>query len=171
MGYSSRITCAFVDGGVIKKNPSTIGGTYAFCFVDAPDNRIFEKSGVVPCPAGRSITNNVMELVAICLALEHLPVDWEGAIWSDSEVALNRVFPRPSKAAWMPQNLYDRLVAARARLGSVFGKHLPGIKVKKQLDAGIGSYHQYWCDRAARAAGLAYYEQNYGKTLLGLDRR
>jgi hypothetical protein len=41
----SDIHTVYADGGVVNINPSPIGGTWAFCHVDANGGRIREESG------------------------------------------------------------------------------------------------------------------------------
>jgi len=100
MNPNNQIVALYADGGVIKSNPSSTGGTYAWCAVDAESNRVIEKGGVAPAPPGFQITNNHMEQVAICLALEAMPDGWSGTVYSDSNVALGRVFK-----GWRTKNL------------------------------------------------------------------
>ncbi len=87
------ITKLFADGGVIIKNPSPFGGTWAYCGVDENDERIIEASGFISLvaeinsmiwivdrrsgqdrdfigdqparPSNRPITNNHTEQIAV----------------------------------------------------------------------------------------------------------
>ena len=84
----------FTDGGCAGPNPSKIAGTWAFVRVDKSTDKILEKrSGIitpkrVQLPA---ITNNLSELYAAWKALKSLPVDWDGKIYTDSQVTLWRI--------------------------------------------------------------------------------
>lgn len=150
---ANKIVAVFCDGGVIQKNPSSIGGTWAWCGVDADGNRIVERGGVCPAPDGRLITNNHTEQIAIVKALEFLPDGWSGVCHSDSMVALGRVF-----LGWatknLPANIIYRTTAARLRMGQMKFVLLQGHPTKADLKRGIGakrnlpvSIHNVWCDQ------------------------
>lgn len=151
-----NIIALYADGGVIKKNPSDIGGTWAWCAVDAEGNRIIERSGV--CPAnGRPITNNHMEQIALTLALEAMPEGWSGIVYSDSMIALGRVF-KGWRVKNLPRNIFERSAAAVERLGKVETVLLQGHPTKADLACGVGkkrklpvSIHNVWCDKACGA--------------------
>lgn len=161
----SKVVAIFADGGVISKNPSQIGGTWAWCGIDADGNRIVERAGAVAAPASRPITNNHTEQIAITLALEAVPEGWNGIVHSDSMIALGRVF-KGWREANLPQNISHRSTNAVRRLGSIKTVLLQGHPTKKDLEAGIGakrnlpvSIHNVWCDKACRAAGLEFLAQ------------
>ena len=63
----------------------------AWCGVNEQGNRVIERGGVVPAN-GHPITNNHTEQIAITLALEAMPDGWSGTAYSDSMIALGRVF-------------------------------------------------------------------------------
>lgn len=149
----SNIIAIYCDGGVILRNPSTIGGTWAWCAVDAEGNRIIERGGVVRAPAGREITNNHMEQIAICLALEAMPEGWSGIVHSDSQIALGRIF-KGWRTKNLPAGIGLRSAKALARLGKLTSILLQGHPTKADLERGIGakrnlpvSIHQVWCDK------------------------
>jgi ribonuclease HI len=87
----------YCDGGVIGSNPSAMGGTWAFVLVFSEIINLvtkievpysIESSGVIT-PADvdlPSVSNNVSEIVAALNALEILPADWAGTLYSDSLV-------------------------------------------------------------------------------------
>lgn len=142
----------YCDGGVVGKNPSPIGGTWAWCGVDESGARIIERGGFVPSPNGRPITNNHTEQIAIVLALEAMPEGWVGMVCSDSMVALGRVF-QGWKCKNLPANIERRARAAVTRLGPIKTMLLQGHPTKADLAAGIGkkrglpvSIHNAWCD-------------------------
>lgn len=83
----------FVDGGVIGRNPSEIGGTWAARLIYA-DQIVDEQSGVItPQQAGLpAITNNLTEMAALVKGLRMLPSNWRGVICSDSQITLGRAF-------------------------------------------------------------------------------
>jgi ribonuclease HI len=144
----------YADGGVIESNPSTFGGTWAFCQVDASGQRILERSGVIPfASVGWPITNNFSELTALIEALESLPDGWSGLVHSDSQVSLGRLF-KGWALRGIPVELFQRATNAIARLGSLQPVRLDGHPTVEQLRAGVGkrggpvSIHQVWCDTA-----------------------
>src|SRR5581483_9597584 len=109
------IVALYCDGGVVGHNPSSIGGTWAWCAVDEEGNRVIERGGVVVAPPNRPITNNHTEQIAITLALEAMPDGWEGTVYSDSQIGLGRVF-KGWRTANLPRNISERSRAAVARL-------------------------------------------------------
>ena len=154
----SEIVALYADGGLIVKNPSPYGGTWAYCGVDAEGNRVLARSGWIEAPAGRVITNNHTEQIALTLALEAMPDGWNGKVYSDSNIALGRVF-RNYTTRNLPQNISDRSRAAVRRLGHITAILLQGHPTKKDLECGIGakrklpvSIHNVWCDKACTAA-------------------
>ncbi len=56
----------FCDGGVIQKNPSPLGGTYAYCLVEQ-DKRVWERAGVIGTDESGTpaVTNNLTEMLAV----------------------------------------------------------------------------------------------------------
>jgi ribonuclease HI len=159
---SAEIVAVYCDGGVIKKNPSPIGGTWAWCGVNSEGVRVVERGGVVPVNGIRLITNNHTEQMAICKALEEMPDGWSGIIYSDSQVALGRVLWGWSTKN-LPQNVIDRTRAAVARLGPLKGVLLQGHPTKADLERGIGakrslpvSVHNVWCDEECGRQSRAY---------------
>lgn len=154
----------YTDGGVIGQNPSTLGGTWAYCLVDATGQRITCDSGIItPAEAQLpAVTNNLTELLAIVKGREALPYAWTGTIHSDSWVSLQRVF-LAAKLKNVPPWLVTRLQKLQ-RDGWFTGCHwmlLDGHPTKAQLAAGVGkrgapvSIHNVWCDQACTKAGRA----------------
>jgi ribonuclease HI len=155
----------YVDGGVIARNPSPIGGTWAVRLIE--NGQVCqERSGIIiPQDAGLpEITNNLTEMLALLRGLECLPDSWIGVIFSDSQVTLGRVFD-----GWKWQNIplwmHHQFQAQRRRLvywdriGHVL---LDGHPTKAQLAAGIGkrghlvSEHNIWCDWACGQQAKQY---------------
>jgi ribonuclease HI len=152
----------YVDGGVIGKNPSEIGGTWAArLVVDGQVTR--ESSGVItPTEAELlAITNNLTEMLALVEGLEMLPFGWQGTIYSDSMVTLGRAF-----LGWkwhnVPLWLQREYWQARERLmhwDELTFVLLDGHPTKAQLAAGVGkrghpvSEHNVWCDHACQQVG------------------
>ena len=83
----------YADGGVISRNPSKLGGTWCYVWVDAKGNQLQYSRGIVtPEEAGLdSITNNYTELLAVVKALQSVNKDWRGVLYTDSKVTLTRV--------------------------------------------------------------------------------
>lgn len=155
----------YTDGGVIGVNPSTIGGTWAWCLVDATGQRVCEYSGVItPVDAQMpAITNNLTELYAIVRGREALPYAWSGTVYSDSWVSLQRVF-LAAKLKNVPPWLIERLQKLQRDgwFSDCSWQLLDGHPTKAQLAAGVGkrgapvSIHNVFCDaecqRRAREA-------------------
>jgi ribonuclease HI len=159
----------YVDGGVIRKNPSTIGGTWA-ARVLADGVVIVDQSGVITPDEAQlpEITNNLTEMVAMVRGLQLLPADWIGRVCSDSQVTLGRVF-----LGWrwrgIPLWLHHEYQAARERLAGwdkISHILLDGHPTKAQLAAGYGkrghrvSCHNVWCDQACQAAAEQFLREN-----------
>ena len=90
-----KIVDLYADGGVIKKNPSTIGGTYAFVLVWKGQELESESGVLTPKAMGKpAVTNNQMELYAVMCGVawardEGLKIEH---IYSDSQVTLGRLY-------------------------------------------------------------------------------
>ena len=160
---------AFANGGGISRNPSPIGGTYAWTHVDAAGNRIHTGSGLVlpdltaddlaitdayNCPYDE-VTNNLTEFIALTSALLALPEHWSGPVHSDSQVTLGRLF-WGWKIPRIPVDWIVRASDALARLDTLTPVLLDGHPTRTQLAAGRGkrghpvSEHQVWCDVECR---------------------
>lgn len=150
------IKAIYTDGGCIGPNPSAIGGTWAYCFVNVAGERIHTASGLVsPFDFdGNPITNNLAEFAAMAYALQAAPAGWHGTVYSDNRVVLGRFFE-----GWKISNLPRWLVdAGRAALANIEAPKctfilLDGHPTRAQLAAGIGkrgspvSEHNVWCDK------------------------
>ena len=168
----------YADGGVIAVNPSPLGGTWAWCLVDAAGERVQTASGVLTAAEnGGPVTNNVTELLALVAGLEALPAGWMGTVYSDSWVSLQRVFCA-AKLNNVPQWLMHRLYAVQrsgmlARMTYVL---LDGHPTRAQLAAGVGkrgapvSEHNVFCDAECGRQARSYLEALHelpGATLPG----
>jgi ribonuclease HI len=152
----------YADGGLVGKNPSSIGGVWAWCAVNSADVRVRMESGFVPPPKGGVITNNHTEQVALILALEAMPEGWSGQVCSDSKIALGRLF-WGYKQRNVPLNVMRRGAAAVKRLGQIEAILLQGHPTEKDLAVGIGSKrglpvseHNVWCDKACTKQAKAH---------------
>lgn len=155
----------FTDAGVALKNPSTIGGMWAY--------RLLQDGLVVAQASGfieakhfpGAVTNNQTEMLALVRGLEALPPDWVGTIYSDSQITLGRAF-----LGWkwdnIPTWLYNRFGQQRARLENWWPTIqyvlLDGHPTRAQLKAGIGKrghpvdVNNKWCDEACTQAAQDY---------------
>ena len=127
----------FCDGGVIAKNPSTYGGTWAWTLLDAHRKRVAYDSGVIiPNDWGRkSISNNFAELYAAIVALEAMPNGWRGILHTDSLVTVYRL-ERGVEPHKVHRNLTKRLDAlTKNRKWKV--SHIGGHPNKKALADGV----------------------------------
>ena len=88
------ITKLYADGGVIEKNPSTIGGTWACILVNEAEVQVSFGTGVITPNRARvkAVTNNLTELLALIEGLERVPIDFSGTVLSDSNVSLDVCF-------------------------------------------------------------------------------
>lgn len=162
---TSSAVALYADGGVIGSNPSSIGGTWAWCLVDAAGQRICEYSGVIrACDAGvPAVTNNLTELLALVNGLDALPSGWQGTVYSDSWVSLQRVF-LAAKLNNVPPWLIDRLQALQKsrKLAEMSYVLLDGHPTKAQLAAGVGkrghpvSIHNVFCDAECQRRARQY---------------
>jgi ribonuclease HI len=143
----------FCDGGVISRNPSEHGGTYAFFFLDEQENEIACGSGFVLPESKASesvpeadfwfcehshITNNVTELAAVVFALQQLPDGFEGTLYSDSYVTLCRMRNKNPRWVGVPDALKAATLVERERHPNITYVLLDGHPTKDQLAAKIG---------------------------------
>lgn len=162
---NTDIIAVYADGGVIGRNPSPYGGTWAFCHVNPDGARIAEASGTItPVPAGVAlVTNNLTELYAVVGGLLALPADWSGVVASDSQITLGRLFWGWALAG-IPEWLQNDMDKARRRLGwaNCAPVLLDGHPTRAQLATGIGkrgnrvSEHNVWCDKACGEQARAF---------------
>lgn len=156
----------YADGGVILKNPSAIGGTWAWRRVWGVGTTMEDKnppseSGVITPSLAHmpAITNNLTEMLALLYGIEWLsPAARDVHVLSDSQNALGRLF-WGWKWSNIPEWMHEIYRAQRARL--IYWETfkitlLDGHPTKAQLAAGIGkrgnpvSIHNVWCDQACR---------------------
>lgn len=159
------VVAVYADGGVIGRNPSLIGGTWAWAHVDAAGERIATGSGVVePETAGvPAITNNYTEMIAILNGLAELPEGWAGIVCSDSKITLGRLFWE-WKWTGIPARIIRRaaIVLQRLDLANSTVLLVDGHPTAAQLAAGVGkrggpvSEHNVWCDAECGRRGRAF---------------
>lgn len=160
-GLSWDGVSAYCDGGVIGRNPSALGGTWAWCWVNPAGEMTRSASGVITIEQARlhglaAVTNNLTELLAAVEALDQLPDGWRGTLYTDSLVTLRRVDPGNQSPTWnaVPEWLQIRVQGLHARLGKFTVRLLGGHPTKKDLRLGFRpdgkpvSRHNVWCDEA-----------------------
>lgn len=155
----------YCDGGVCGKNPSKIGGTWAWCWVNEDDCLIGHDSGFVTpgMMKTKSVTNNQTELLAAVTALASVGLfkGWSGTLYTDSLVTLYRVTDGVSFNA-VPGWLEER--ARLIREGRKYRvKLVAGHPTRKELLSGVRlrnglpvSHWNAFCDKLCREAAEAY---------------
>jgi ribonuclease HI len=128
----------YADGGVIRKNPSPFGGTWACCWV-LGDVLVKEESGLVlPGVIGLpSVSNNVTELVAVLEGLKYVPAGWDGAVYTDSGVTRTRLLYEDAGMVGVPETTAEAVKEMRRRLGKFTVVLLGGHPTRKELAAGV----------------------------------
>jgi ribonuclease HI len=160
----------YCDGGVVLHNPSSLGGTWAWCATDQTGWRIIEDGGYLLADPGQTISNNQMEWCAAMLALEAMTDGWTGALVTDSQNVLTRLaylrghLGLPDSQVIVPRNLpwqwYRRMVTSLRRLGDLELRHVKGHPTSTDLKRGYTidasgrrkawvSDQQVWCDAEA----------------------
>lgn len=138
-GLAHNISHIYVDGGMVGSNPTTVGAAWAIVLVDRNDTVVLEFSGAILATPERPITNNVIEQIALTLALECMPDKWSGTICSDSQNAIGRQF-----YGWqlngLPRNVIERGHNALKRLGQIKPEPIKGHPSKRELSRGKNSY-------------------------------
>lgn len=158
----------YCDGGVIGRNPSAHGGTWAWCEIAerSKDWVLFDHDSGVVCPSDPSslspgttvswwppkpITNNVTELWAAVHALTAAGRGWDGVLHTDSKVTMLRLTTGTGFGG-VPQWL--RLLTLGLRRGRRWKVELVGgHPTKDELLAGTlrrnglpASKWNVWCD-------------------------
>lgn len=152
----------FVDGGVINKNPSPIGGMWAWCLVRR-GIIVNQNSGLVlPKEFGmKTISNNLTELMAALKGLGAVTrwnCKWDGTIYTDSLNTLRRI-TNGLKFTGIPNAL--RLEALDLRRGRKWqARLLAGHPTITELDSGVArrnglpvSKWNVWCDQECKRVG------------------
>lgn len=130
------MTDLFVDGGVIKSNPSKLGGTWAYFLIEN-ETIIKQGSGIVtPKDVGLpKVSNNLTELLAAIRGLEAVPDGWDGTIHTDSMVTWYRI-TNGNSFNGIPKWLIDLTVKLR-RNRKWIAKLVKGHPSKKELEQGF----------------------------------
>ena len=153
----------FADGGVIGRNPSGIGGTYAFSVLK--NGKVIQTGGSVIVPVRESrVSNNVSEFIAVLEGLEKLPSNWVGIVYSDSKVTLGRFFCDWSLTN-IPSDLQQQMRDEKLRLihfSDIQYCLLEGHPTKSDLARGFGKngypVHEQnvWCDKTCKSLAKAF---------------
>lgn len=154
----------FTDGGVVGRNPSRRGGTWAWCIV-VNDAIVRRGSGIVtPSDLDREeVTNNDTEAFAAVRGLRYvlsLDPDWNGEWWTDSHVTLCRLTSSPLHK--MPPWLQK--IAASLRRGRTYVPVLcAGHPTTKEITTGRRSRNglptsiwNKWCDEECTKIARKY---------------
>lgn len=142
----------YTDGGVIGPNPSRHGCTWTFLHVSA-GQVLLKRSGIIT-PADLDIdevTNNVSETIALVRALESIPADWSGVVFTDSMVARQRLL-NPKLMGSLPVYLKKRVAVLQRRKLDI--RLVAGHPTEQELKQGYAnrnrfpvSIHNVACDR------------------------
>ena len=155
----------YADGGTIGRNPSPVGGAWAFCWVLTEDVWGRVQSGTIaPEDFGKNVvTNNDAEMLAAVLALESVPDGWAGALVLDSTVTRSRL--RGGRKSHPPAIFLERLARIRSRLGAFWVEIVAGHPTQKDLERGatwLGvpvSRHNVFCDSLCEEEALEVLER------------
>ena len=154
-----EVVSVYSDGGLIRSNPSTIGGTWSCCHVTADNERVWSKSGVIVAdqadPLFAEVGNNQVEFRALLEGLEALPDGWLGTAYTDSLLTIRRFRDlERTGLVGIPIDWRRRAAVVLGRLGRIEYVLLDGHPTKAQLAAGVGkrgnpvSEWNVWCDKA-----------------------
>ena len=103
------------DGGLIGRNPSKLGGTWSWCWVQ--DGKMIQNNSGVILPEHigvNSVTNNLAELLAATHALNSVPESQEGILHTDSRVTLLRITKGMNRnTPGVPEHLRQELLRLR----------------------------------------------------------
>jgi len=171
---SNTVDLMCADGGIIGKNPSKLGGTWAYVLV-LPSGETIIKGGVIlPNQLGvEKVTNNQTEMYALLMGLAGLPRDFTGIVMSDSMVSLGRLF-LGYKWNNIPPVIHSKFREVCDHLRNwEYMSHtlLDGHPTKAQLEAGYGkrgnpvSIYNVMCDNLCRQ-----YSKDFMKGLEDVNR-
>lgn len=142
----------YCDGGVVGPNPSKVGGTWCWCWVEYGKILKYASGIVTPEDLGMDyITNNITELYAALRGLESVPHDWGGVLFSDSKCTLLRI-TTCRKWRGVPGWLRDRVRKRREGRKYATGL-LCGHPTRAELASGFGrrgypvSKFNVFCDK------------------------
>lgn len=164
MSKKSKVVAVYADGGIVGKNPSIIGGTWAWCHVDKHGIKLKKKSGIIT-PVGGPVSNNDSELQAVLNALEVLPFGWSGVVYTDSWVTICRIVNE--KYDTLNPFMVERIKNVKARVTFemvLLGGHpnKKELRAGKKKDGRPVSILNVWCDKTCtkRAQQLLAEQRN-----------
>lgn len=105
----------YTDGGVIGPNPSVHG--LSWCFLHVTSGQVTcKRSGILtPMDLGIDrVSCNDAETIAVVRALESVPPDWSGTLFTDSMVARQRLL-NGKVAGRLPDHLRGRVQSLQGR--------------------------------------------------------
>lgn len=157
----------YSDGGVVKKNPSPIGGTWAYVLVrDDQDIIGFNKGFISPQDMGvdEFVTNNQTELLAMVEGLSHLKHDAIVEICSDSEITLGRMFrgyALKNIPAWLVRVMkheQERLIHFKKFTYTLMDGHPTAMEVQRGIGkkGHITSKYNVLCDDMCNQVAQRY---------------
>lgn len=158
----------FCDGGCVGRNPSPLGGTWAYVAVDDAGQLSWSDSGWLgPKRCGGAVSNNVAELYAAVKALESVVPSCLGKLHTDSAVTRFRLLGGGDLRT-VPGWLRRRLEAVRwvETCGVVLlGGHATKRELRDGRRARNGLPVSEWnglCDRMCRRAAQRRLEREGG---------
>jgi hypothetical protein len=144
----------YCDAGTIGHNPTKLGITWAWTWVDQTGKRIKWESGIIePDDTGMEIlTNNFAELFSALRLIDSLPVDWKGTIFTDN-IHVQRRLTYSNSFKGIPLWMQNWCKTVRKHRGYEIGL-LAGHPSKADLARGHKSKsklpvseHNHFCDR------------------------
>lgn len=160
----------YCDGGLIGPNPSLIGGTWCWVWINNGEYLRHSSGIITPEDFEMSvISNNVSELIAALRALKSTPKGWNGTLCSDSQVTLRRLTGNP-KFTNTPRWLIDRVLAVR-RTRKFKTKLIAGHPTIKELKQGFAdrnglptSKWNVFCDQECCRLAAKFKEMLHDRT-------
>lgn len=159
----------YCDGGIIGRNPSKFGGTWAWCLIRG-GRKIRYGSGIVtPKDIGMPfVTNNLTELLAAVRALESTGELL--TLWTDSKVTMYRLQNGlrrndSSVPPWLRKRTQKLHNNQQWQI-----KLVAGHPTKEELTDGkskrnglIVSVWNVWCDRECSQLAAKFLQETWGK--------
>lgn len=134
----------YTDGGLLSRNPSSLGCTCAFVAVE--EDRVIEEMAwrIVPREIGmEDVSSNIAELLAVIFALRWVGTEqpgWAGLLHTDSEVTATRLrrlsCGLQPKFTGVPSAVQRWLRHAIGRVGNFGIVEIAGHPTKAELEAG-----------------------------------
>lgn len=161
------VIAVYADGGLLKVNPSPIGGQWATCHISAAGEMVWSKSGLILAdpadPLFAVVGNNQCEFRALLEGLSALPDGWSGTAYTDSLLTIRRFSDLERAGLAGIPNHWRRLAAITlGRLGRIEYVLLDGHPTRAQLAAGVGkrgnpvSKWNVWADEECTRIGREY---------------